>query len=144
MKTMGGKKDINRVRELIFGKDIERFEKRFDAIEAQQSSFEKDVSNQLKQFSKMFENFIEEHSNELRYQNNKTAIAIKEIDAHIEAEAKRSSEHLKTLKTELKMYIKAKINNLDTKKISHSELSELFSSVSNELKNVDNIQKQVR
>ena len=141
---MGGKKDINRVRELIFGKDIERFEKRFDALEAQQSSFEKDVSKQLKQLSKMFEHFIEEHSKELHYQNNKTAIALKELDAHIDAEAKRSSEHLKTLKTELKMYIKAKINNLDTKKISHSELSELFASVSDGLKSVDSIQKKVR
>ena len=139
--NMGGKKDINRVKELLFGKDIERFEKRFDALEAQQNSFEKNVSNELDKLSKMLEQFIQSQTQEIDKQKKRV---IEELDTYIEIESKRNAEHLKTLKTELKMYIKSKINNLDRKKISHTELSALFSSVSDELKRVDNIEKQVK
>ena len=44
---MGAKKDINRIKELIFGKEIARFEERFQQLEN-----ELDAIRESRQFSK--------------------------------------------------------------------------------------------
>jgi hypothetical protein len=153
-KSMGAKKDINRVRELIFGKDIERFEKKFkaleevlDSIEIQQKIFEKDIRKQLNHMTDTLETLSDKQSQytkDIQHQNTKTSLAFKEIDKQIQAESQRSLEQLKTLKTELKMYMKAKLNNMDNAKISHMQLSEMFATLANELKDVDDTQRHAQ
>ena len=44
--------------------------------------------------------------------------------------SKKTKEALKTLKTELKMFIESKFNGLDRDKISNAQLSEMFAALS--------------
>ncbi|MEA1880678.1 MAG: hypothetical protein U9N11_08550 [Campylobacterota bacterium] len=145
---MSGKKDINRIRELIFGKDIERFDETFtainselDKIKSEQGIFEERM---LKQFSKLEEVMADMQETQsdiaqgLRYQGHKMDLYVEEIDMSLKKSLEQSSSELNQLKNELKMHIETKMTQMNRVTISHNQLSEIFSALSNELKVTDN------
>lgn len=151
---MRGKKDINRIKELIFGKDIERFDETFNIInselediKSEQSMFEKRM---LKQFSEMetMMNELKETQSDiaqgLRYQGHKMDLYVEEMDTSLKKSLAQSSNELKQLKNELKMHIETKLTQMNRVKISHHELSEIFSSLSKELKVTDSADTYAR
>jgi len=143
---MGGKKDINRIRELIFGKDIQLFESKFDALDdkisilfEKQVKFQKKVEKRFKNLDVTINNLLLEESSlakELEYQRQKMSLYMEDIDTQMKMSVKQNKEYLKMLKAELKMYIEAKVNDLDKSKISNADLSDIFALLSNELKDV--------
>ena len=151
---MGAKKDMNRVKELIFGNDIARFEEKFDILQEQlneiqdtQKVFKQNVKEYFKGFNKELAGLKDEQihlARGLQQQGHKMDIYMEDMAADLQDVTKKSTEQLKTLKTELKMHIEAKLNSLDKVKISHAELSDMFSSLSNELKDVDDKQRHTR
>jgi len=151
---MGAKKDMNRVKELIFGNDIARFEEKFDILQKQlneiqdnQKVFKQNVKEYLRGFNKELAGLKDEQihlARGLQQQGHKMDIYMEDMAADLQDVTKKSTEQLKTLKTELKMHIEAKLNSLDKVKISHTELSDMFASLSNELKDVDDKQRHTR
>ena len=143
---MGGKKDINRIKELIFGKDIQLFESKFDALDEKisilfekQVKFQKKVEKRFKNLDVTINNLLLEESSlakELEYQRQKMSLYMEDIDTQMKMSVKQNKEYLKMLKAELKMYIEAKVNDLDKSKISNADLSDIFALLSNELKDV--------
>ncbi len=151
---MGAKKDMNRVKELIFGSDIARFEEKFDILQEQlneikdnQKVFKKNVKEYLKSFNKELAGLKDEQihlARGLQQQGHKMDIYMEDMTADLQDATKKSAEQLKTLKAELKMHIEAKLNSLDKAKISHTELSDMFASLSNDLKDIDDKQRHSR
>jgi len=151
---MGAKKDMNRVKELIFGNDITRFEEKFDALENQlddikhkQKLFKQDVKEYFKNINTILESLKGEQTHlarGLQQQGHKMDIYMEDMASDLQDLTQKNTEQLKTLKTELKMHIEAKLNSLDKVKISHTELSDMFASLSNELKDVDDKQRHTR
>ncbi|CAA6828413.1 MAG: Unknown protein [uncultured Sulfurovum sp.] len=151
---MSGKKDINRIRELIFGKDIERFDEAFSTIngelehmKSEQNMFEKRMLKQFTQMETVMNDLKETQSDiakGLRYQGHKMDLYVEEMDMSLKKSLEQSSNELKQLKNELKMHIEAKLTQMNRVKISHNELSEIFSSLSTELKVTDNTDTYAR
>jgi len=152
--VMGAKKDMNRVKELIFGNDIARFEEKFDTLQDQlnelqqnQEVFKQNVKEHFKSFNKEIDGLKEKQTHfakGLQQQGHKMDIYMEDMASELQNAAQKSEEQLKALKSELKMHIEVKLNGLDKVKISHTQLSEMFATLSNELKDVDDKQRHTR
>jgi len=151
---MGGRKDINRIKELIFGTEIQHFEEKFETLDnklstlsEKQIKFQKSVIKNFEKLETSINTLMLKDSSlakELEHQTQKMNIHIEDTDMKIKMASKESKEQLKILKTELKMLIESKISGLDKAKISNVELSDMFASLSNELKGVGTVKQNVK
>ena len=151
---MSAKKDMNRVKELLFGNDISQFEEKFDILQEQlnklqnnQVILQKSVKKKFKSFNKKL-NGIKDHqihfTKDLKKQGRVLDNYMDDMTEELQHAAQQTEDQLKSLKIELKMYIEAKLNGLNKAKISHSQLSEMFASLSDELKDADDKQRHTK
>jgi len=115
---MGAQKDIDRIRELIIGSDIRKFEKKFDAIEIE-----------LKQIKEKQNILVQK----IKKQRKNMTIDVEDINTQIQSSAQKSSEHLKAFKSELIMHLESKINTMSKISISKKQLANMFVALSLEL-----------
>ena len=115
---MGAQKDINRIRELIIGEDLKKFEKRFDSIEIQLKQIE-DKQNTLAQ--------------KIKKQRKHMTKDIDKVNTQIQSSTQKSSEQLKTFKSELIMHLESKLNSMSKVSISKKQLANMFATLSLEL-----------
>lgn len=118
---MSAEKDINRIRELIIGEDIKRFEKKFDVIETQLNDINSKQKLLLKKIKKQ------------RKKMNVNNLEVKNLDNTIQSSIHKSSEQLKKFKTEFIMHIESKLNHIDEVNISKKQLAKIFETLSFEL-----------
>ena len=118
---MSAEKDINRIRELIIGEDIKRFEKKFDVIETQLNDINSKQKLLLKKIKKQ------------RKKMNVNNLEVKNLDNTIQSSIHKSSEQLKKFKTEFIMHIESKLNHIDQVNISKKQLAKMFETLSFEL-----------
>ena len=126
---MGAQKDINRIRELIIGEDIKRFEQKFDTLELQLKKVEEKQNillQKMKQKSK-------KNQKRLKLQEDNLDMHIKDIHKEITSVTKKSSEEMKRFKTELIMHLESKLNNLEKINISKKQLAKIFATLSFDL-----------
>jgi len=147
MYVMGKEKDIDRIRELIIGKDVKRFEEKFDVIERElnkiaekQNILFKKIKKQRKKHRVLIENIDDKNivlTKKLHQHGRKIDIYIEDLNTEIQSVTQKSSEELKMFRTELMMHIKSKFNSLDKMNISKKQLAKMFETLSMELKNED-------
>jgi len=126
---MGAQKDINRIRELIIGSDFKKFEKRFDAIEIQLKQIE-DKQNTLAQ--------------KIKKQRKDLTKDVDEINTQIQSSTQKSSEQLKTFKSELIMHLESKLNTINKVSISKKQLASMFATLSLELEDEVDTKKHAK
>ncbi len=145
--SMGKGKDIKLVKELIFGDDIQKIEKRFDKITAQLESMEhrhqeefkavKQTLYKIDENQKKLKKIIDNKTSELHigivHHQNRLKTYIEETDAQIEQMKKSASENINILKSEMVMLIESKLHSVDRTKISHEQMADIFSSLAKEL-----------
>ena len=139
-------KDIKMIKELIFGDDIQKFEKRFNKINTRLEDIEKRNEEQFKllhhtldkidEHQKKLKKMVESRSNELHagmlHQQNRLKTHIEETKNHIEKVKKSTSGDLNILKSEMMMMLESKLNSMDKVKISHEQMADIFSSLAQE------------
>jgi F0F1-type ATP synthase membrane subunit b/b' len=144
---VGKGKDIKLVKELIFGDDIQKFEKRFNKINNKLESIENIHKEQFKvlnhtlreidETQKKLRQMIDSRTSELHvsiiHHQNRLKTHIEETDTQIEKMKKSTSENLNILKSEMMMLIESKLNSMDKIKISHEQMADIFSSLAKEL-----------
>jgi isopropylmalate/homocitrate/citramalate synthase len=151
---MGAQKDIDRIRELIIGEDIKRFEAGFDAmelrlnkIEERQNLLVKKVKKRLKKHHNKLVN-TEEISTRtakgLKHQGRKIDVYMKDISKEIESVTQSSAKELKTFKTELVMHIESKLNSMGKTNISKKQLAKMFATLSLELEDNSETKKHAK
>ena len=151
---MGAQKDIDRIRELIIGEDIKRFEKKFETIETQLNRIEekqnllvKKVKKRLKKHQNKLINLEETNirlAKGLQHQERKIGVYMEDISNEIESVTQKSSKELKTFKTELIMHIESKLNSMGKTNISKKQLAKMFATLSLELEDKSETKKHAK
>lgn len=151
---MGAKKDIKRIRELIFGEYAEEFDNKFNAIhnvltqmDNNNKIYEKEMHKQLKNIEKNLHQIVEKQtlfSNVLQRQSHKMDIYVEDLSQNIKKNLHDTTDDMKILKNELKMHIATKLSKMNQAKISHTQLSDMFLALSTELNDKDKQEKNAR
>lgn len=126
---MGAQKDINRIRELIIGEDIKRFEQKFDNLELQLKKVEEKQNILLQKMKKK----SKKNKRSVKHQEQKLDMHIEDIHKEITLVTKKSSEDMKRFKTELIMHLESKLNNLEKINISKKQLAKIFATLTLDL-----------
>ena len=145
---MGAQKDIDRIRELIIGDEVKRFEKKFDTLERElnkiaqkQNILFKKIKRQRKRHQVLIDNIDDKNIaliKKLHHHGRKMDVHIEDINTKLQSVTQKSSDEFKMFRTELMMHIKSKFNSMDKMNISKKQLAKMFEALSLELKNEDN------